>query len=221
MEFASGFNVTDKEEPKKEENKVTPVVKGGTSIKKKSNARKFAESFIQQDVRLIKEYLIFDVILPGTKRIVSDMGHSFIDMLFYGGEGSRYRSRDRYGESGARIRQWSPERESYNRYYDDRERDRHNNNSSKSSSRLSRGGFSVEDIEFEDRWDAEQVLLKLRDTIEQFGLVSVATYYEFCRIDSDNYMDNKYGWFDIVNPRIETETNGKAVLYLPKPVLLN
>lgn len=218
MEFVNSSGLKP-EETKAEKPKVPAVVKGGTSIKKKSNAKKFAENFIVQDMVTIKEYLIFDVILPGTKRLVSEMGHTLIDMIFYGGA-----SEGRYRRSeGGRIRQYS--RESYNRYYDDErprsrrdveEPDRRNRSS---AGRLSRG-YSAEDVEFDERWDAEEVVRKLRNTIEEFGLVSVQTYYEFCNIDSDNYMDNDYGWFDIVNPRYQLEPNGKTVLYLPKPVLI-
>lgn len=211
-EFPSNAYTGKPESKPSDNSKALPVVKGKASIKKKTKGEKFKEGFFMKDLSTIKDYIIFEVILPGSKRLAAEMAHSMVDMLLYGERGSY-----KHSDSGSgRIRRYSDEVRSYDKIYDDRRPSRGNG-----QTRASRGVglYSVNNVEFEDRWDAEQVIKKLRETIEEYGLVSVATYYEFCGLESD-FPDQKYGWYDIVQPRIVTEVDGTVVLYLPKPQAL-
>ena len=78
-------------ESQKEERRVQKVVDGPVKTKKKSEATKFVETFISEDVHKVKEYIWLDVLVPAVKKAISDIIKNGIDMLLYGSTG---RSRD-------------------------------------------------------------------------------------------------------------------------------
>lgn len=78
-------------------------------------------------------------------------------------------------------------------------------------------------IYFKSRHKAVASLYKLRDLANNYGIVSVADYYEVCDdVPLCNYIDNKYGW-----PKMEIDLAHVAlterkdwVIVLPYPSLL-
>ena len=77
----------------------------------------------------------------------------------------------------------------------------------------------ISDIIIENRGEAEDVLSRMDELIDQYGLVSVADLYDLVGING-NYTDNKYGWFNIRTASVVRVRDG-YMIKLPKAVPLN
>lgn len=180
-----------------EKKKIQPVAKGKT--KKKSEVKKFADIFVAEDVTSVKNYIINDVLIPAAKKAISDIVTNGIDMLLYGEAKGRSRDRDR---SSSRV--------SYTKYYErgresERDYDRHTTR---------RSVYDYDDIILDTRGEAEEVLNRMDDLIDAYGMVSVADLYDLVGI-SGNYTDNKYGWTNLRNATVQRVRDG-YLLKLPK-----
>ena len=169
---------------------VKPIAK---ATKKKKNA--LAETFISEDASNIKSYILMDVLVPAIKKAVIDIVTDGISMLFYGDTSHGNR---RSSTSASYI--------SYNRYSD---RDRRDDRTSYGRSR-----YSYDDIILQSRGEAEEVLDRMSEMIDTYGIVSVADMYDLVGI-ATNYTDNKYGWTNLRNAEPIRVSNG-YMLKLPK-----
>lgn len=177
------------------ERKVEKVVKGKAKTKK-NEMRRFTDSFISEDAANVKSYILMDVLVPAIKKAVSDIVTDGVDMILYGGSGSRDGKRR---SSGNKI--------SYRSYYDDRRdpRDR----DSRAHSR-----FDYDDIVFETRGEAELVREQMVEMIDRYGFVTVADMYDMADLTSP-YTSNKYGWTNIRSAEAVRIRDG-YILKLPK-----
>lgn len=173
-------------EAKKE---IKPIAKAKT---KKKN--KLVDTFISEDAANIKSYVVMDVLVPAIKKAVSDIVTDGISMLLYGdtSHGSRRSSNSSHVN--------------YTRYSSDRRDDRG------SSYRNTR--YSHDDVILETRGEAEEVLDRMCELIDTYGVVSVADMYDLVGITC-NYTDNKYGWTNLRNAEPVRVRDG-YMLRLPK-----
>ena len=183
-------------EIEREEKKVERVVKGQVKSKKKN---KFADTFISEDAASVKEYIIFDVLIPAAKNAISDMVTTGIQMMLYGEVRGGSKSK------GTKV--------SYSKYYDDR-RDRDYDRRSRT-----RSGYDYDEIILESRAEAEEVLNSMDDLLERYGLVSVADLYDLVGI-TGNYTDNKYGWTNLRHASVQRLRDG-YLLKLPRAIPLD
>ena len=63
--------------------------------------------------------------------------------------------------------------------------------------RMNRTLVNCDDIAFETRKDAEQVLTTMADTIEKYGVVTLADVYDIAGISEPSYATSKYGWWSV------------------------
>lgn len=163
----------DKEPVKKE--KVEKIVKGVVKSKKKNG---FLSLFLSDDITDVKDYVIGDVLIPAIKNAIEDVVTNGISMML---RGETYKGRK--SSTASRV--------SYRSYYEreDRERDR---DRSRDRSR----GYSYDEIILETRAEAEDVISRLDELIDVYGMASVADLYDLVGV-SGKYTDNKYGWTDV------------------------
>ena len=186
-----------------ERKKLEKVVQGTAKVKKKSKTSKFAEMFLAEDISNVKSYIVSDVLIPAAKKLFVDTIRDAVDMLVYGGT-------NRVKRSGG----FRADYISYNRFSDRRDDRR-----SISDSRT-RSGYSYDDIILESRGEAEEVLDRMDELIETYGMVSVMDLYDLVGV-SGNYTDNKYGWINIKNAEPVRTMGGGYMLKLPKAIPLN
>lgn len=185
-----------KEEQKNasERKKLDKVVKG-TVKTKKNNVRKFTDIFISEDASNVKSYVLMDVLIPAVKKAISDIVTNGIDMILYG-ETNRSSKR---GSSGyVSYRDYS-ERRSERRDYG-----------------RSRTSYDYDDLIYTTRSEAEEVLTRMDELIETYGMVTVADLYDLSGL-SCNYTDNKYGWMSLRNADVTRAKDGWTIK-LPKAV---
>lgn len=177
---------------RKEDKKIEKVATGKVKTKKKSGANKFSDVFVTEDISSVKDYILYEVLLPAAKKTLSEIVSNGIDMLLYGETKSKSKSR------GNKV--------SYSKYYDDREDDY------RRSSRRRAVGYDYEDVILESRREAEEVLNRMEDLIDSYGVVSVADLYDLVGI-SGKYTDNKYGWTNLRDADIERTRDGYLLVF--------
>ena len=178
-----------------ERKKIEKVVTGKVKTKKKSEISKLKDTFISEDVSNVKSYIVMDVLIPAAKKAISDIVRDGIDMILYGD------TRSGRSSSGA----------SYVSYRSYSDRDRRDTRRESSRTRV---GYDYDDIILESRAEAEEVLRRMDELIETYGIVSVADLYDLVG-KSCNYTDNKYGWINIRNAEPVRVRDG-YLLKMPK-----
>lgn len=175
---------------RKERKPISKVTKGKVKVKKKSELHKLADTFISEDAAKVKSYVIGDVLIPAIKKAISDIVTNGIDMILYGETGHSKRS------SSSRI--------SYSKYYDDRRDDR------RSSTSASRSRYDYDDVIFETRDEAKEVLERMDELIDLYGVASIADFYDLAGI-TGNYTDNKYGWTNLASADVVRVRDGYTI----------
>ncbi|MBO5887524.1 MAG: hypothetical protein J6Q60_05840 [Bacteroidaceae bacterium] len=184
-----------------EKKKVEKVITG-TAKRKPDTARKLTNLFAPGDMSSISEYIIMDVIVPATKKMISEIVRNGIDMVLYGESG---RSKNYTGSS---------DKVSYRSYYGS------NDSSRSNSSTKTRSVFDYDNISIPTRQEAEEVIRRMDEIIEVYGMVSVADLYDLCGITDHNYMNAKYGWMNIRTAEAVRVRDG-YILKLPRALPLD
>ena len=182
--------------------KVEKVVTGEVKSRKKSGIQKFAEALISEDAGNVRSYILTEALIPGAKKLISDIVKSGVDMILY-------------GEAQHNNRNSNASKVSYRNYYDDGRNDRR----AQGNSNRTRNGYSYDDIILSSRGEAEEVLSQMDDLIDEYGTVSVGDLYDLVGI-TGNYTDNKYGWKNIRNAEAVRIRDG-YLLKLPKAMPLD
>lgn len=182
-----------------EDKKIEKVVTGTVKQRKKTGLSRAASTFMPGDVDSVKSYILMDVLVPSIKRAISDIVCNGINMLL--GEPTRGKG----GNSiGAKV--------SYRQYYRDPDERRDY------ARPRAQAQYSYDDIIFDNRGDAEEVLYRMEELLERFEVVSVADLFDMAGI-SCNYTDNKYGWTDLRSAHVERVRDG-YIINLPRAMSL-
>lgn len=193
------YKQEQKEKHEQTENKkLEKVISGTAKIKKKTKTGRFAEAFISEDATNVKSYIVSDVLIPAAKKLISDIVKDGVEMILYGGTGRSKRT------NGLRA-----DYVSYNRFSDRRDDRRY------ADEPRTRSGYRYDEIVLESRGDAEEVLDRMDELIDQYGMVSVADLYEIVGITGE-FTDNKYGWTSINTAEPVRTRDGGYVLKLPR-----
>ena len=192
------FKQEQQQQSNAKEKKVEKIVKGKVKTKKKSGFGKVKDAIISEDASNVKSYVFGDVLIPAIKKAISDIVRDGIDMILYG------EPRSRKSSSNA----------SYVSYRSYSDRDRRDERRS-----TTRSVYNYDDIILDTRGEAEDVLTRMDELIDTYGIVSVADMYDLVGI-SGNYTDNKYGWTNLRNAEPIRVHDG-YMLKLPKPGPIN
>lgn len=177
--------------------KVEKIVSGKARVKKKSGISKLKDNLISEDVDSVKSYAITDVLIPAAKKAISDIVTNGIDMILYG------ETRSKKGSNSI----------SYVSY--DRFSGRDSRSSRNSSSYRRSSYYTYDDIILDSRGEAEEVLRQMDAIIEEFDVASVADLYDLVGI-SRNFTDQRYGWDNLSDARVERLRDGGYMLRMPR-----
>lgn len=171
------------------------IAKG--KVKKQSLSKKFADTFISDDAQTVKEHVIFDVVVPAVKDIISDIVTSSVDIILFGESGGRSRK--------GRGRYTSSYQDFYNR---SRKRNREED-------RKTRNYRSPVTVELDSKEECNEVRDAMMDLIEQYEQATVGDLNEIVGV-SGTSTDEDFGWTNLANARVKRE-HGEWVLELPRP----
>lgn len=164
----------------------------GKAKTKKNNTRKLADVFITEDAANVKNYILLDVIVPSIKKAIYDLVVGTLDMSLFGGRGG----------GGKRS---TADKVSYTDYNARSRRDDRSYNSNRTAS-----GYSYDDIVLDTRGEAEAVLQRMDEMIEEYNEVRVADLYDLVGVTGE-YTDNKYGWTNIRNAEVVRVRDGYKI----------
>lgn len=188
----------------KELAKQTPTKKviSGKAKLKKSGSGKLKELFVAEDIGNVKNYIIHDVLVPALKKAFYDVIVNGLSISLYGDT----RMNERSSRPGSNV--------SYVSYYD---RDRRNDYAPSYSRRT---GYSYSDVVVETRPEAIDILDRMNESIQAYGIVTVLDLYDFAGLPTYP-TDNKYGWSSIRDAQIIHDRDGGWRIKLPRPVAIN
>ena len=115
-EYPSNSNRSKQDAPAVPEKKVQTVVSGGAKTRKKSEAKKLADTFISEDAGNVKNYILGDVLIPAIKKAVCDIVTNGIEMILYGETGRSKGSTVNYSKISTRRYDRPGERRDYTPY---------------------------------------------------------------------------------------------------------
>jgi hypothetical protein len=189
-----------------EKPKVEPVTTA--KQKKKTLGQKVSETFTGDDMQSVGSFVLFDVIIPAAKDLVVDALTQGIQRRFYGA-GFRPRGGGGGIGGGPKI--------SYNNMYRNGPSNSTISGTATPSPALSRRGRSTHDfseIIIENRGDAEEIIERLRDLIDNYNVASVKDFYDLVSVTAD-YTDNKWGWNNLNSASVMRARGGGYVIDLP------
>lgn len=162
----------------KEKKEIVSVAKA--RVKRESTAKKVVGEIIREDARSVGETVLWDVIIPTVKNLISDTVTRGIESMLYGGD-SRPRSRSSHSD--------------YSGY--SRPKDRRDRPAERRSTRSARHAEPERnEIIFDTRSDANDVIDRMSDLIDQYGQVSLADLNALIGASS-NFIDDNWGWTDM------------------------
>ena len=193
-EFKSNSHKSKEENADSSDNSVKKVTTGKTRIKKKNGLIKFADSMISEDAANVKSYILMDVLLPAIKKAVVDIVTDGVNMILY-------------GETSVSSRKSSGSKVSYRKFYEDDRRD---------SRSEQKRRYDYDEVVFDSRRDAEEVLASMEDLVDRYKVVSVMDFYELADQKSV-YTDRYYGWTNLRSAEVIRVRDGYTIK-LPKPL---
>lgn len=194
---------------KPEERKVEKVISGKATTQKKGLTKRLLEGFLGEDTRSVGEYIIQDVLILAAKRMICDtVGWGGAAEMILFGEKSGKNSR-REGSRGGSYTSYG----SYYKSTDNRGNDR------RDISHTARTRHDFDEVIFETKGDAEEVLFSLSELVVDYGEATVRDFYDFAGITA-SFTDEKYGWTDLRGVRIRPMRSG-YIIDLPRTRLLD
>ena len=169
-------------------------------VRKESEAEKFKKKFFAEDVKTVGGHIFNSVIIPSIQKIITDTVKNGIDYLIYGSKGSRP------GTGPGII--------SYSNYYNRNTvavnpvypSPINGNNPPQPTI------YSVNEVIFPERGEAEEVLLRMRESISSYGMVSVADFYDLIN-QRCSYTDQKWGWRDLRTADVIRVNDGFSIRF--------
>lgn len=176
---------------------LTPIVTGKVVKKEKSWGRKFVEVFVGDDSTTVRDYILYDIIVPAVKNTLTEAVTGGLEILLFG---------EQRGKGGRTIRDRDRSYVSYSSSYDNV----NNRHERGRGDRSARARHDFDDIVFESRKEAEDVLTHLSDLAMDYGFAKVADFYELSGLESE-YTDNQYGWSTLRDAHTERVRGGYAI----------
>lgn len=199
MDELKGNSFASREQKDSEKEKIEPVT---TNVTVKKPKNKLLSKFFAEDAKTVGGHVLNVVVIPSLQKLFSDVIKGAVDWLIYGSKGTQPKT----GVSNV----------SYSRYYSSNAQPQ---TAFGANPMLNRSNvFAVQDVMFNERADAEEVLLRMAELVEKYGMVSVADFYELVG-QRFAFTDQKYGWRDLRTAEIVRGISGFYIRF-PKAIEL-
>jgi hypothetical protein len=195
---------TDKEREAKGDKQIIKVVTGEVIQKPESVGKKFKNIFFGGDLKTSARFVAADVMLPAFRDLLVDAIVNGAKGVIYGD--SRFRRRD--AEYRPRVQYSNP----INRpsYRDVRDRERRPFLPDQPHPYRHQNRIDRADVFLEKKEDAEVVVERLIDIIDQYQVASLADYYSLLG-EPSSPIDNKWGWYSLNSVDIRQTRDGYCI----------
>lgn len=173
--------------------KLEKIITGEVVQRKKSLFKRVAESFTGDDSRTVGSYVLFDVVLPAAKQLISDAATQAVERLLFGGD----------ARSGGGARRGYT---AYNKYGSSQTGGR----PTTSPKPNPRAVHNFDDLVLDNRGAAEEVIDALSELISNYEVATVSDLYELVGI-TGSYTDDKWGWTSMAGARVERVRDGYLI----------
>lgn len=179
-DFKGNPEISEKNDPRPS---IGKPVTTNVVVKKESEAKHLGKRFFSEDAKTVGSHVVESVVIPSLQKLLSDAVKGAIDWLIYGSKGS--------------VPKTGVGTISYGSYYN-RSGVVNPNPIPYANPMLSTKPslYAVNDIIIADRGEAEEVLLRMKESINSYGMVSVGDFYDLVG-QRGNFTDQKWGWFDL------------------------
>ena len=184
------------------------VVTGEVVQRKKSLGKKIKESFTGDDARSVLFYLAVDVAVPAVKTLLGDLVNQGLSRAMWG-DGAPNRISTGRGAGYNNMYRQLGSAQTAGRY----------DGGSPAARSMTPRGRAVHDfteIVLPDRAQAEEVIERLHDIVNDYGFASVSDLYDLVGI-TGSYTDDKWGWADLRASGVSRVREG-WLLNLPRAV---
>lgn len=182
-------------------------VSGGLTVQKQSSLSKIAKEFIVEDSKTVGTYVLKEVIIPGIKNMIFQAITNTLSMAMfkegYSGQGK--------SSNGVKITDYNAVSKT----------------TLAQSSVRKYSTFEFENIEFDNRMDADAVLESLRRDLTRYPAVSIADMYDYAKVQCNApsltcpFTYNKYGWSNLAEATtIRTESSKWMIQFPVEPTPL-
>ena len=194
---------SNKEKSKAERPSREKVISGKVVQKPQGLGRKIADTFAGDDAKSVGSYILFDVVIPATKSMISDMVSQGIERLLFGDSKGRISRSQKPGGNTSYSSMYrggsvTPTRE---------------------MSYKARATHNFDEVILEQRGEAQTVIDELSELIDSFDVASVSDLYDMVGI-TGSHVDDKWGWTDIRGAEVLRVRDG-YLLSLPRPIPLD
>lgn len=193
---------------KQQDKNIVPVTKG--EVMKKPFLVKFAED----NAAHAWQYVVWDVLIPAVKSTIQDMVNNGLEVLFYGTEAKTkgYRRRTTTRDRNRTVI-------SYGNYFTGNDEPRRNEPRRRELARRAGRSHDFGDILIDTRPEAEAVLDRLTELIDNYGSASVSDLLTLVGL-TPSWTDEKWGWEVLERPAV-VSVRGGYILDIPKPIELD
>lgn len=209
---ANEFPSNSKSPQTRGEKKIDPIVVNEVVSRKKPLGKRLKELLIGGDSRTAWQYVFGEVIIPQAKDMLAEAMTQGFERLIYGDSRGSSRSYRRPGGPTVGRTNYTNYAQRGNNPVGRAMRDDHGPNASMRTR-------STDEIIFATRPEAEAVLDKMYDLLNQYEMVSQADLHSMLKWPS-TYTDQKWGWVDLKGSHIQRVNRGYA-LNLPQPESLD
>ena len=179
--------------PKKEDKNIPKTeLKGNVTIKKRGFLSKFKGSMISEDSSSVGEYIVNDIVIPTVKDLLFNSVRGALEMVLYG----------RVSKSKGKHTPYSSISSGGGYVYNGTRSQK-----DKSSPRNSSMYFDVNNVMFDERRDAEEVLDIMITLLEDYGSCSITDFYDAMG-QSAPYTAEKYGWKNLSDATVRSCREG-------------
>ena len=179
------------------EKRVEKVIQGNVRTRKKPMSKRMRDVFISEDAETIRSYILMDVIVPEIKEIIMET----VNVILFGGskptpkkKNTTYVSYSSYSSPSHKAQQKQIEKRNSVR--------------------------DLNDVIFESRGEAEEVLSSLVDIVNDYEIATVADFYDLVGI-TGSFTDNKYGWDNFQGVNVSRARGGGYIINLPRPLFID
>lgn len=207
----SGNSHKDRDASKEpeERRKLDKVVTGTATKRKIPLSRKIIETFAGDSAHNVGQYIMFDVIVPAIKVMISDAISQGFERLLFGGA-----ARGRPSGAGYRPKQHT----SYQGMFVGNSQN--GRGSTREISTRASATHNFDEVILDSRDEANNVLEVLEEAIKEFGVVTVADLYDTVGV-TGNWADNQWGWTDLRDAEVRLVRGGKYIINLPSTEPIN
>lgn len=206
MEYPSNSHKSKAEQERSTERRKQQRVTSGRVVKrKKPISRRLTETLTSEDSYSVGQYILFDVIVPAAKAMITDAVSQGAERLLFGDS--------RRPTSGPRRGNYTP----YNRAGTGRPYETAGprlSSGGRELGRRSRASHNFDEIILDSRGEAEEVLDRLSDLIQNYDVATVSDLYDLVGI-TGSFTDDRWGWTDLRGAGVRRVREG-YLLDLPK-----